>query len=85
MAVAIINGVIRINQFRTNAGMGQGKNVFEPWTMNTKSNLALGQVAGNLNFFASGANIINDPDLVDNPIVDNGIKSSFAPANMELF
>ncbi|GAF26156.1 hypothetical protein [Neomoorella thermoacetica] len=85
MAVAVITGIIRINQFRTNAGMGQGKNVFEPLTMNTKSNMALGQVAGNLNFFSTGANIINDPDIIDNPIVDNGLKSNFAPANQEVF
>ncbi|MDN5344957.1 MAG: hypothetical protein PWQ18_1070 [Clostridia bacterium] len=84
MAVAIFNGIIRVNQFRTNASMSQGKCVSDAWTMNSKSNITLGQVAGNLNVFPTGVNILNDPDLVDSTIVDSGLKSALGPSIVEV-
>ncbi|MGI9862051.1 hypothetical protein SDD30_11800 [Moorella naiadis] len=84
MAVAIINGVIQVVQFRTNAAMSQGKCVSDAWTLNTKSNITLGQVNGLFNFLPTGANILYDPDFIDSNIIDGGLKSALGPSIVEV-
>jgi hypothetical protein len=84
MAVLITNGVIQINQFRTNALMNQGKTSTNSWIINTKSNIVLGQVAGNFNVFSTGANILSDPEVIDNPIINNSVEANLAPGILEL-
>ncbi|KKM11558.1 hypothetical protein SY88_07595 [Clostridiales bacterium PH28_bin88] len=84
MAVAIFNGIIRINQFRTNANMSQGKNVIDNWTLNGKTNIVIGQIAGNFNLFPAGANILNDPSVVDNPIFSPTTNPVLGPSIVEV-
>lgn len=84
MAVAIVNGIIQINQFRTNATMSQGKNVIDNWTLNGKTNIVIGQIAGNFNFFPTGANILNDPSVVDNPIFSPTTNPVLGPSIVEV-
>lgn len=83
MAVAIFNGIIRVNQFRTNANLSQGKNVINDWTLNGKTNISIGQIAGNFNVFPVGANILNDPDINDNPIWNPSNSPTLGPSILE--
>lgn len=84
MAVAIFNGIIRINQFRTNSTMSQGKNVTDNWTLNGKTNITIGQIAGNFNLFPAGANILNDVDFSDNPIFSPTTNPVLGPSIVEV-
>ncbi len=84
MAVAVISGFTWVNQFRNNANMFQGKGVSNSWTYNTKTNLSVGQVAGNLNVFPTGVNIINDPDLFDHMVNEGEIKPPIGPSIAEV-
>ncbi|KNZ70442.1 hypothetical protein Tfer_0623 [Thermincola ferriacetica] len=84
MAVAIITGFNQINQLRNNANLSQGKGVFDSWTYMAKANISVGQVAGNLNTFPTGVNLINDVDLIDSVITDAGLKSPVGPSIIEV-
>lgn len=75
MAVSIITGVIQVNEFRNNSIMSQGKGVANGWSYVNKMNLAVGQVAGNMNLIPSGVNLIIDPDLFDANLPNSGGQS----------
>lgn len=84
MAVLIINQVTRVNEFRNNANMFQGKGVANGYTLNTKGNFSVGQIAGNFNSFFSWANAIFDPDVTDTPIIEGEVKSFLGPEIAEV-
>ncbi len=84
MAVLIINQVTQVNQFRNNANMFQGKGVANGYTLNTKGNFSVGQIAGNFNAFFIGANVIFDSDITDTPIIDGEVKGFIGPEIAEV-
>ncbi len=84
MAVLIINQVTQVNQFRNNANMFQGKGVADGYTLNTKGNFSVGQIAGNFNTFFVGANVIIDPDITDTPIIEGEVKGFLGPEIAEV-
>ncbi|MCL6635132.1 MAG: hypothetical protein K6T29_05110 [Peptococcaceae bacterium] len=81
MAVAIFTGGIQVNQFRNNASMNQGKNVENGWDYISKTNIVIGQIAGNANFIPSGGNLLIDPDLIDNNLPNAGGQSPNSGGN----
>ncbi|MCL6635131.1 MAG: hypothetical protein K6T29_05105 [Peptococcaceae bacterium] len=84
MAVAIFNGVIQVNQFRGNSPLNQGKNVENGWEHIAKGNFIVAQIAGNLNLNPSVANILLDPDLIDNNLPNVGGQSPNIGGNAEV-
>ncbi|MGB9792053.1 MAG: hypothetical protein ACPLTR_05685 [Thermacetogeniaceae bacterium] len=84
MAVLIINQFTQVIQFRNNANMFQGKGVANGYTLNTKGNFSIGQIAGNFNAFFSWASVLFDPDVSDTPIIEGEIKGFFGPEIAEV-
>lgn len=85
MAVAVYNGFFSVNQFRNNANMNQGKNVLNGYAYFAKANFAIGQIAGNFNLIPTAANILNDPDAVDNVMPNAAGQSPIGGSMAEVF
>ncbi len=85
MAVCIFNGFIQVNQLRNNASLNEGKNVANGWGYYSKTNISVGQIAGNINFIPSAGNLLNDCDIVDTNIPNAGGQSPItASGNAEV-
>jgi len=80
VAVSIYNGFTWVNDIRSNGNMLMGKGSSNSWTYNSKTNLVVGQIAGNYNVFSTGVNIIYDQDIFDTDINENEIKPSIGPS-----
>lgn len=85
MMVSVVNGAIQINQIRNNSLFNQGKLVANSWAYYNKSNMSVGQIAGNLNVITSGLNILCDPDAIDNNLPNAGGQSPTVGGNTEAF
>jgi hypothetical protein len=82
MAVFLSIGTQVINQLSTTVGIFTGENVQQGWSSITKSNNAV-FIVGQLNLVINNINIVNDPDLIDNPNISPNIDASIAPAIFE--
>lgn len=84
MAVSILTGAIQINSLRNNANVYQGKTVANAWSHTSKTNFVFGQIDGNFNLTPTGVNILNDSDLLDTNIPNNGGQSPVTGGNAEV-
>ncbi|GBF32041.1 hypothetical protein DCCM_0232 [Desulfocucumis palustris] len=83
MEMLICNGSIHINEIRNNAGMSQGKNIANGWSYYSKTNSAIGQIAGNRNTLPTGLNFLNDCDYFDTIMTNAGGNSSTSGSIIE--
>lgn len=70
MAVAVVNGLIWVNELRNNCHISQGKNMNNSWSLWTKSNNPLGNVPGLSNIFITATSVLVDNDAADTNTVN---------------
>lgn len=78
MAVIINFGALVINNLTNATGVFFGENVQQGWNSPSKSNQAL-RIYGTGCVSLNNINILNDPDAVDTPTIDNNLNMPAAP------
>jgi len=78
VAVLFSNCIIQINELRNNAIFAQGKTVANAWALVGKTNIVIGQIAGNLNVFPACANLMSDTDVAEMFMPNQG---AFSPTS----
>ena len=84
MAVLATNCIIQINELRRNAMLAQGKTVANSWAFTGKTNIVVGENPGNLGVYLSCANLLNDSDVTDLFIPNQGAASPTVGSVAEL-
>ncbi|MGM9988224.1 MAG: hypothetical protein ACI35O_13490 [Bacillaceae bacterium] len=75
---------INVTSILTNSGVFVGDNCMNYWQSNLKQNMSIGIVIGKNNFIIRNTNILNDNDLVDNPIQGSSTSSPSPPETHKL-